>query len=167
MAHGRRSAGLAKKGSAKGASDVLVNRLRPEQTPEAATAEMVVDGLAVNTVTTMDYSKMLGSLDLTECMAAMMEKAGQVQAGHLAGLEATLTAQAVTLNAMFTQLASTAARMTIVDQIDRFTRLAFKAQSQCRETIQTLALLKNPSPPVFARQANIAHGPQQVNNGAA
>ena len=29
--------------------------------------------------------------------------------------------------------------------------------------IETLALMKNP--PVFARQANIAHGPQQVNNG--
>ena len=45
-----------------------------------------------------------------------------------------------------------------------FTRLAFKAQAQCRATIETLALLKNPSPAVFARQANIAHGPQQVNN---
>jgi hypothetical protein len=51
--------------------------------------------------------------------------------------------------------------MTIVDQIDRFTRLALKAQGQCRATIETLALMKNP-PTVFARQANIAHGPQQV-----
>jgi hypothetical protein len=41
--------------------------------------------------------------------------------------------------------------MTIVDQIDRFTRLA---------------LIKNPPAAVFARQAKIAHGPQQVNNGA-
>jgi hypothetical protein len=70
----------------------------------------------------------------------------------------------VTLNAMFTQLAYETSRMTIVDQIDRFTRLALKAQGQCRATVETLALIKNP-PAVFARQANIAHGPQQVNNG--
>ena len=38
--------------------------------------------------------------------------------------------------------------MIIVDQIDRFTRLALKAQGQCRATIETLALMKNP-PAVF------------------
>jgi hypothetical protein len=40
-----------------------------------------------------------------------------------------------------------------------------RAGHQCRATVETLALSKNP--PVFARQANIAHGPQQVNNEAA
>ena len=43
-------------------------------------------------------------------------------------------------------------------------RLALKAQSQCRATLETLATIKNP-PVVIARQANIAQGPQQVNNG--
>ena len=43
-------------------------------------------------------------------------------------------------------------------------RIALKAQSQCRATVETLATIKNP-PVVFARQANIAQGPQQVNNG--
>ena len=41
--------------------------------------------------------------------------------------------------------------------------VAFKAQSQCRATLEALAAIKNP-PVVFARQANIAQGPQQVNN---
>ena len=44
-------------------------------------------------------------------------------------------------------------------------RLALKAQGQCRATLETLATIKNP-PVVFARQANIAQGPQQVNNTA-
>ena len=43
-------------------------------------------------------------------------------------------------------------------------RLALKAQSQCRATLETLATIKNP-PVVIARQANISSGPQQVNNG--
>jgi hypothetical protein len=74
-------------------------------------------------------------------------------------LEALLAAQALTLNAMFTNLALQSREMTAVDQIDRFTRLALKAQGQCRATVETLATIKNP-PTVFARQANIAHGPK-------
>ena len=46
-------------------------------------------------------------------------------------------------------------------------RLAFKAQSQCRATIETLALVKNPPAVAFVKQANIAAGHQQVNNAAA
>jgi hypothetical protein len=45
-------------------------------------------------------------------------------------------------------------------------RLALKAQGQCRATLETLAAIKNP-PVVFAKQRNISHGHQQVNNGAA
>ena len=39
-------------------------------------------------------------------------------------------------------------------------RIALKAQSQCRATLETLAAVKN-LPVVFARQANIAQGPQR------
>jgi hypothetical protein len=42
-------------------------------------------------------------------------------------------------------------------------KLALRAQNQCRATLETLATIKNP-PVVFARQANFANGPQQVNN---
>lgn len=42
-------------------------------------------------------------------------------------------------------------------------RMALRAQNQARATAETLAAVKNPTV-VFARQANIAHGPQQVNN---
>ena len=75
-------------------------------------------------------------------------------------------AQAVALNAMFTQLAHRA-QINLgqyLDASERYLRLALKAQGQCRATLETLAVIKNP-PTVFARQANIAHGPQQVNNG--
>jgi hypothetical protein len=51
-----------------------------------------------------------------------------------------------------------------LDTADKYMRLALKAQGQCRTTLETLAAIKNP-PVLFAKQANIAHGPQQVNNG--
>lgn len=47
-----------------------------------------------------------------------------------------------------------------------YLRLALKAQSQCRATVETLAAIKYPAPVAFVRQANIADGPQQVKNGA-
>ena len=43
-------------------------------------------------------------------------------------------------------------------------RLALRAQSQCRTTLETLAAIRNP-PIVYARQANVTTGPQQINNG--
>ncbi len=48
-----------------------------------------------------------------------------------------------------------------------YLRLALKAQGQCRATLETLAVIKNPTALTFVKQANIAHGPQQVNNTIA
>ncbi len=45
---------------------------------------------------------------------------------------------------------------------EAYARLALRAQAQSRATVQTLAEMKMPT--VFARQANIANGHQQVNN---
>jgi hypothetical protein len=82
--------------------------------------------------------------------------------------EAILTAQALALNAIFTEMAVYAGlnMKHSLDVVERCMRLALKAQGQCRATFETLAAIKNPPAAVFARQANIAHGPQQVNNGA-
>ena len=44
-------------------------------------------------------------------------------------------------------------------------KLALRAQSQCRATLETLAAIKNP-PVIYAKQANVTSGPQQINNGA-
>jgi len=87
--------------------------------------------------------------------------------GDLSRSEALLTAQAHTLDAIFHDLARRAAVNAgeYLNACEIYLRLALKAQSQCRATIETLAEIKNPSHVTFAKQANIAHGPQQVNNG--
>ncbi|KFL36717.1 hypothetical protein [Arenimonas donghaensis] len=77
-----------------------------------------------------------------------------------------LTAQAHTLDAIFNRLAMRAASnmAEYPAATETYLKLALRAQSQCRATLETLAAIKNP-PVVFAKQANIAHGHQQVNNG--
>lgn len=77
-------------------------------------------------------------------------------------------AQATTLDVIFNQLARRAAASLdgqYLRACDAYLRLAFKAQSQSRATLETLAFIKNPRSVAFVRQANIANGPQQVNNG--
>jgi hypothetical protein len=82
--------------------------------------------------------------------------------------ETLLTVQAHTLDAIFNELAQRAALNIgeYLNACETYLRLALKAQSQCRATLETLAAIKNPTPVAFVKQANIAAGPQQVNNGA-
>lgn len=112
----------------------------------------------------------LGSedLQLMSLIGALNEQADKVHEGDLKRLEATLSAQAHSLDVIFNLLAQRAAANMgqYLDATERYLRLALKAQGQCRATLETLATIKNP-PVVIARQANIAHGPQQVNNGLA
>lgn len=88
----------------------------------------------------------------------------KVNAGDMKRPEAMLLMQAHTLDALFNNLARKAYGQTHMPHYESFLRLAFKAQSQCRSTLETLATIKNP-PVIFAKQANISNGHQQINNG--
>jgi hypothetical protein len=96
--------------------------------------------------------------------AALVKSAQRVNAGNMEDVEATLVSQAVTLNFMFGELSRTAASnmSTHPEAADRYFRMSMQAQNQCRMTLETLSNIKNP-PIIYARQANIASGPQQVN----
>jgi hypothetical protein len=118
-------------------------------------------------VTTRTFSKQLGELDLTALVDELASQAKNITNGDLQRTEAMLIAQAHTLDAIFHELAQRAASNMgeYLGAAETYMRLALKAQSQCRATIETLAEMKYPKPVAFVRQANIANGPQQVNNG--
>ena len=111
---------------------------------------------------------MLGPQGLTESLEVLNTQVKEVQAGNLGSVERTLVAQANTLDAIFNELASRAARNMgeYLNATETYLRLALKAQTQCRATLETLAAIKNP-PIIYARQANVTTGPQQVNNTIA
>jgi hypothetical protein len=88
----------------------------------------------------------------------------EVNNGNMKRPEAMLLAQAHTLDALFNHLARRARKVQSLKQFELDLRLALKAQSQCRATLETLVAIKNP-PVVFAKQANISNGHQQINNG--
>lgn len=81
-------------------------------------------------------------------------------------VEEMLLSQAHALSVMFTVLADKATSQEYMKPMETYTRLALKAQGQCRATLETLAAIKQPRHVVIAQQANLAHQ-QQVNNGTA
>jgi hypothetical protein len=89
----------------------------------------------------------------------------EVKADDLHTLEAMLVSQATALQTIFTSLARRAAVQEQLRHYEAFLGLALKAQAQSRATISALVDLKYPRQATFVKQANIAHGPQQVNNG--
>lgn len=106
-----------------------------------------------------------------EINALVQELTSQVDAvnrGDMGRVGGMLVAQAHTLDELFNTLARRSylnMNGGYLDAAERYLRLALKAQSQCRATLETLAEVKNPRPVAFVKQANIANGLQQVNNG--
>jgi len=96
--------------------------------------------------------------------AALVEQINEVHNGSMKRPEAILLSQAHTLDALFNNLAGRAQGQEYIKNQDSYLRLAFKAQAQCRATLEALAAIKNP-PVIFAKQANISNGHQQINNG--
>ena len=140
--------------------------LRESEDPEAAQARSAISAETNGALVAGEFSsKTYGELSLAELIPVLRAKIDAVHGGDLGEAEALLTAQAFALNAIFTELARRAAINIgeYMETAERYLRLALKAQNQSRATLETLAAIKNP--PVFAHQANIARGPQQVNNG--
>ena len=128
-------------------------------------AEIVLRPAVQAAVTLEKYDKRFGDLDLTALVEALDEQTAEVKKGDLGRCEEMLTAQAHTLDAMFNGMARRAVNAEYRDAMECYMKLALRAQSQCRATVEALSEMKNPRNVSFVRQANITNGPQQVNNG--
>jgi hypothetical protein len=114
----------------------------------------------------MQPKNLADDIDTPTLLATLRDQAAAVQNGDLAHAEAMLINQASSLQALFVRLTERAMEQTQMPNLEGFMRLALRAQSQCRATMETLAAIKNP-PIVYARQANVTTGPQQINNSMA
>lgn len=106
------------------------------------------------------------SIDVPTLMDQLRGQAAAVNRGDLSQAEAMLMNQATALQSLFARLAERGMGCDQAPAFEANMRMALRAQSQCRATLETLATIKNP-PVVFAKQANIAGGHQQINNGTA
>lgn len=111
-----------------------------------------------------DHDQTPGDMGLFSELLAISSR---VSSGDMSEMEAMLVAQAYATNSVFARLAQLAAIQPNPKRHDGLMALALKAQASSRATITALAELKNPRQAVFAKQANVTSGPQQVNNGVA
>ena len=113
------------------------------------------------------YDNIVNDVSLLNILNGLKQQIADVQAGDMTSIEAMLVAQANSLQTMFVSLGRKAVNSSMLPQYTAFMNLALKAQSQSRATIQALVELKFPKQSTFVKQANIANGHQQINNGRA
>ena len=120
---------------------------------------------ACRAITASESKTIIGEeIDVPSMLKHLQKQAEAVNRGDLAQAEAMLMNQATALQSLFVRLTERGVEQTHMPNLEGFMRLALRAQSQCRATLETLAAIKNP-PIVYARQANVTTGPQQINNG--
>lgn len=116
----------------------------------------------LSAVTLKRYSGAGDALEVPDLVIEMRKAGDEVVDGNMGRVERMLANQAMTLDAIFNDMAQRSGRQDTYKGIEVLMRLALKAQAQARSTAEALALLKNPAP--YIRQANMTTGPQQVNN---
>jgi len=135
------------------------------ETDDEASARTLLrpTALAANSIMRMADD---GLFDVNALIKELEKQTTALASNDMARAEITLLAQAHTLDALFNKLVTAGLQKTDLTQFDALLRIALKAQSQCRATLETLSDIKNPKSIAFVKQANIAAGNQQVNNGA-
>lgn len=127
-------------------------------------AEFALEGSFNAATIVAEYSKFKYPAQMPELRAVMLQDMKALEENDMRICEHMLYAQAHALQTIFTELSRRAINRKNIRFMELYLKHAFKAQNQCRMTLETLSNVKNP-PVVYAKQANINHGNQQVNNG--
>ena len=99
-------------------------------------------------------------LDHSAAMKVLKATSQAVVDGDMSHLERTAAVQAMALDSVFNILMTQAREQIGNPSFEMLMRMAFRAQSQCTRTLETLAAIKNPA--IITRQLNMAN--QQVVN---
>jgi hypothetical protein len=102
-------------------------------------------------------------LDVGTLIDELLSRAKKIDTGDLKEIERMLFMQAKTLEYVFYDALKKLVDINMINQIEVFTEVAFKAQALSRKTLIALAELKHPRHATFIRQQNNAIN-QQVNN---
>jgi len=140
-----------KPATGKGAAETVVevNREQGESDGKTFARVVITPGVRHAQIASTFGGELFGGnakpsiMDATAVMADAMLKA---QEGDKALASQLLTAQAVTLDALFTDMARRSGNNMgqYIDAADRYMRLALKAQANCRATLEALAKLHQP-----------------------
>lgn len=107
-------------------------------------------------------------LDINALVQTLQTTTKALESGDPARIEQMLAAQVHTLDSLFGAMSILAVEKLYagrIEEAERVMRLALRAQNQTARTAEALTSIKNPKQIAYVAQANIANGPQQINNG--
>ena len=135
-------------------------------TDTALAAHVGTSAVGMSAVAMLEFANIVGEQTPDDLIEELRTRIKAVNDGEMEGVEAMLMGQAIALQAIFANFANRAALNSDkhLQSTETYMKLGLRAQSQCRATLETLATIKNP-PLVYAQQANVTTGPQQINNG--
>lgn len=146
-------------------AEELAGKAKHKADDDADTARVMTNGQC-NTLVVQQYLHYVNDGSSVQALSKVsMEQARAIGGGDFSSLEGMLLTQATALQAMFVDLATRAKRQDRFDGIQTMTTLALKCAAQSRQAVTALAELRVPKTVMFAKQANISGGHQQVNNG--
>jgi hypothetical protein len=145
-------------------NNAIMIKQAPDETGAQAMARTLLEPQLRNGITASYFAgKALGrdveGPGITDFADHMQTATSKAEAGDLAIASRMLAAQAITLDSMFTELARRAALNMgeYINAAERYGRLALKAQSNCRATLEALVRLHQP------REQTVRH--VHVNDG--
>lgn len=157
----------AKKQTTKALEKPKADEPSPMTAERQAKAALSASVNSASVILTYQENIMGKDTDIYALIEGLQDTCKDVHAGDLKSIETMLVTQAKALQTIFTSLARKAHVQTHQKHYESFLGLALKAQAQSRATITALVDLKFPRQATYVKQANIAHGAQQVNNGTA
>ena len=148
-------------------ADEAAKAAKTKRAADLHTARVMTDG-SINAVVVQKYLPGVNDGgDMMTLAEVTREQVKAIAGGDLSMLEGMLLSQATALQAMFFDLAIRAKMQDRFDGIQTMTTLALKCAAQSRQAIVALAELRMPKSVMFAKQANVSGGHQQINNGVA
>ncbi len=135
---------------APGETGKLEVERRPDEKIGRTLARITLDPQTRNAMLAMSFgSQVFGDQlkpDIAESSAVLAEEIQRAINGDLSIASRIYTSQAVSLDALFTEMARRSGNNMgqYPDAADRYMRLALKAQSACRSTLEALARLHQP-----------------------
>jgi hypothetical protein len=102
-------------------------------------------------------------LDCSTVAEQLMLSSDRINDGNIQEVEDMLMTQAKILDHIFYDALEQLSSLRMISHIEVYSNLAFRAQSQCRKTLSTLAELKHPRRVMFVKQQNNTVN-QQINH---
>lgn len=141
-------------------------QLRNAETQAQALARTVTNPESLS-ASVLTICQNIDQTQVNEMVDELKQQSAAIHNNDMSRAESMLIAQAHTLDGLFAKLASHALTSNDLGKFERYMKLALKAQSQSRATLQTLGDVKAPKQIAFVKQANIGNQVQVNNNSTA